>query len=115
MNCNYFTDCIQEAGSTEYCDWKTQPLAVIRGEVCGSYYKVLGLDRKRGIIDKTDIKKAYRQKSLNVHPDKNSSPEANEAFKVVQEAYECLIDANCKTNYDRQLGITLFLTSVIHL
>jgi hypothetical protein len=60
-----------QAAMDETCDWRAQPLALIRGEVCGSYYKVLGLDRKRGIVDKADIKKAYRQKSLNVHPGKD--------------------------------------------
>jgi hypothetical protein len=36
--------------------------------------------------------------------DKNSSPEANEAFKVVQEAYECLSDDACRKSYDRRLS-----------
>lgn len=114
------------AAQDENCDWRTQPFAIVRGEVCGSYYKVLGLDRKRGIVDKGDVKKAYRQKSLHVHPgivlrfpcssivlknilieiviDKNSSPEAIEAFKVVQEAYECLSDDACRKSYDRKLS-----------
>eukprot|EP01035_Chromulina_nebulosa_P018335 gene18335-24026_t len=95
-----------EAASSEECDWKSQPLALLRGEICGSYYKILGLDRKRGIIDKSDIKKAYRSKSLSVHPDKNPSSEAIEAFKLVQDAYECLSDDNCRRTYDRQLSET---------
>mmetsp|Transcript_12952 Transcript_12952/g.11732 ORF Transcript_12952/g.11732 Transcript_12952/m.11732 type:complete len:282 (+) Transcript_12952:57-902(+) len=95
-----------EAASSEECDWKSQPLALLRGEVCGSFYKILGLDRKRGIIDKSDIKKAYRSKSLSVHPDKNPSSEAIEAFKLVQDAYECLSDDNCRRSYDRQLSET---------
>lgn len=108
-----------EAAKDESCDWKQQPLAALKGEVCGSYYKVLGINRRSGLIDKSAIKKAYRQKSLSVHPDKNSSPEANEAFKLVQDAYECLTDDSCKSNYDIQLQdeemqISLFREQLKH-
>ena len=48
-----------------------------------AHYKVLGIDRKSsGKLKKADVKKAYRQRSLLVHPDKNGSPEAVDAFKV---------------------------------
>lgn len=93
------------AGSSEYCDWKSQPIAFIKGDVCGAYYKVLGINRKKSLFDKQDIKKAYRQKSLSVHPDKNPSEDASAAFKVVQDAYECLLDDNCRVDYDNQLKI----------
>ena len=93
------------AGSSEYCDWKTQPIAFIKGDVCGAYYKVLGINRKKSLFDKQDIKKAYRQKSLSVHPDKNPSEDASAAFKVVQDAYECLLDDECRVDYDNQLKI----------
>ena len=93
------------AGSSEYCDWKTQPIAFIKGDVCGAYYKVLGINRKKSLFDKQDIKKAYRQKSLSVHPDKNPSEDASAAFKVVQDAYECLLNDECRVDYDNQLKI----------
>jgi hypothetical protein len=93
-----------QAGSDEACDWKTQPLSFLKGEVCGAHYKVLGLDRKNGIPSKAEIKKAYRQRSLSVHPDKNPSPEATAAFKVVQEAYECLSDDACRNDYEVRLA-----------
>lgn len=79
-----------------------QPLSLIGGEVCGAHYKVLGLN-KRQLVTKTEIKKAYRQKSLSVHPDKNPSKDASEAFKVVQDAYECLVDDVCRSAYDSKL------------
>ena len=50
-------------------------------------------------------------------PDKNSSPEAIEAFKVVQESYECLSEDACRKSYDRRLseeeeGIAQFRTQI---
>jgi hypothetical protein len=54
-------------------------------------------------LDKSTIKKAFRQKSLLVHPDKNPSPEADSAFKLAQSAYYCLIDEKCRAVYDQRL------------
>ena len=96
---------MMEAGAHENCDWRTQPLSYIQGGMCGAHYKVLGLDRKKATVpDKTDIKKAYRKKSLEVHPDKNPSPEASAAFKVVQDAYECLSDDVKREEYENKLA-----------
>lgn len=97
---------MMEAGADENCDWRVQPLTYMKGGVCGAHYKVLGLDRKKGSLpDKTEIKKAYRKKSLEVHPDKNPSPEASAAFKVVQDAYECLSDDKKRNEYEIKLVI----------
>lgn len=90
---------------SDVCDWKSKPLSIVKGELCGSHYKVLGLDRKRDNISKADLKKLYRKLSLTVHPDKNPSAEAQSAFKVLQDAYECLSDDVCKENFDQQLSI----------
>lgn len=94
-----------QAAAGEACDWKKQPLAALKGEVCGSKYKVLGLDRKKVNWENGDLRKAYRQKSLSVHPDKNKSSEATEAFGIVRNAYECLNDEACKTRYDEELAM----------
>ena len=52
------------------------------------YYEVLGLDRK---ASDSDIKKAFRSKAREFHPDKNpDDPEAESRFKEVQEAYAIL-------------------------
>lgn len=62
------------------------------------YYNILGINK-----DATDreIKKAYRQKSLQYHPDKNpGNKEAEEKFKEVAEAYRVLSDKDLRQRYD---------------
>ena len=48
-------------------------------------YEILGIDRD---ADEDEIKRAFRKKVLEVHPDKGGS---NEEFIKIREAYECLI------------------------
>jgi molecular chaperone DnaJ len=63
------------------------------------YYDLLGL--KKGASPE-EIKKAYRQKAKELHPDRNSdNPNAEEQFKEVNEAYDVLKDADRKAAYDR--------------
>jgi len=63
------------------------------------YYEVLGL--KRG-ASAEEIKKAYRQKAKDLHPDRNKDdPDAERLFKEVGEAYDVLKDPEKKAAYDR--------------
>ena len=63
------------------------------------YYKILGVDK--GSSD-DDIKKAYRKKAMELHPDKNpNNPEAESKFKEAAEAYDTLSNPDKKSNYDR--------------
>lgn len=63
------------------------------------YYQVLGLSRDAST---DDIKKAYRRKAHQYHPDKNPGDRsAEEKFKEATEAYEVLRDAKRRTEYDR--------------
>ena len=47
-----------------------------------------------------DIKKAYRKLSLQYHPDRNSSPDADEKIRKINEAYETLSNAEKRRMYD---------------
>jgi len=63
------------------------------------YYETLGLARGAGA---DEIKKAYRQKAKELHPDRNTDdPGAEAQFKEANEAYEVLKDAEKKAAYDR--------------
>lgn len=90
------------AMTTEQCDWKVNPISLLRGEPCGKYYKILGLSRQ--FADSSTIKKKYREKSKILHPDKNPSREAHNAFTALTESYSCLLDESCRDEYDAILG-----------
>lgn len=63
------------------------------------YYEVLGISRGASA---EEIKKAYRGKAKELHPDRNKdNPEAEAQFKEVNEAYDCLKDEQKKAAYDR--------------
>ena len=63
------------------------------------YYETLGITKG---ADAAEIKKAYRQKAKELHPDRNSdNPKAEDQFKEANEAYEVLKDAEKKAAYDR--------------
>lgn len=68
------------------------------------YYDVLGVAKSSSQVE---MKKAYRKLALQWHPDRNKSPEANEKFKEINEAYEVLSDAKKKETYD-QFGHAAF-------
>ena len=63
------------------------------------YYNVLGINK--GASD-DEIKKAYRKKAMEFHPDKNpDNPQAETKFKEAAEAYDVLSNSEKKSNYDR--------------
>jgi len=67
------------------------------------YYKILGINRT---ATDEEIKKAYKKKALQFHPDRHSSgtdedrKQAEINFKEVGEAYSVLSDRSKRTRYD---------------
>jgi len=63
------------------------------------YYEVLGVHKGAA---EDEIKKAFRKKAMQYHPDKNQGDkQAEESFKEVNEAYGILSDAEKKDRYDK--------------
>ncbi len=63
------------------------------------YYGTLGVDRNASA---DQIKKAYRKKAMECHPDRHAGDKGKEAeFKKVNEAYATLSDAQKKSMYDQ--------------
>lgn len=62
-----------------------------------NYYAILGISKDSSI---DIIKKAYRQKVKEWHPDRNKHPKAMEMIVDINEAYEVLKDPGMRANYD---------------
>jgi molecular chaperone DnaJ len=61
------------------------------------YYDILGVPKN---ASPEEIKKAFRKKAKEYHPDTNKSPEAESLFKELGEAYDVLSDGNKRQVYD---------------
>jgi uncharacterized membrane protein len=64
------------------------------------YYDILGVSRDASMVE---IKNAFRRLALHYHPDHDKSPEAEERFKELSEAFAVLSNAEKREQYD-QLG-----------
>ncbi len=62
------------------------------------YYELLGVPRG---ASEGDIKKAFRRRARELHPDVSDAPDAQERFREVAEAYEVLSNSERRQVYDR--------------
>ena len=60
-------------------------------------YDIIGVKKT---ATQKDIKKKFREKAKLLHPDKNSSPNAEAEFRELAEAYKVLSDPQERQNYD---------------
>lgn len=66
------------------------------------YYEILGVSPE-ACAD--DIKKAYRKAALKCHPDSSDSPDANERFTKLKEAYNILGNHVKRREYDMKRNV----------
>ncbi len=62
------------------------------------YYETLGVDRS---ANDEQIRRAFRRKAMEFHPDRNKTPGAEDKFKEINEAYQVLSDQEKRSRYDR--------------
>tara|TARA_B100000686_G_scaffold285450_1_gene309626 strand:+ start:2522 stop:3613 length:1092 start_codon:yes stop_codon:yes gene_type:complete len=62
------------------------------------YYESLGIPRD---ASDDDVRRAFRKKAMEFHPDRNKDPSAGEHFREVNEAYQVLSDKSTRRQYDQ--------------
>src|SRR5208282_504041 len=94
---------------TRYNTWVASPVCMLlypylcmyrRVHACMTerdFYDVLGVAKS---ASDRDIKEAYRRLAFEHHPDRNRSPEAEQRFKEVSEAFSVLSDPEKRALYD---------------
>ncbi|XP_046410023.1 dnaJ homolog subfamily C member 1 isoform X2 [Neodiprion virginianus] len=82
--------------------WDNDELEVfdVVEEVNQNFYALLGVPQD---ANSTDIKKAFRRLSLQLHPDKNSAPDADEKFRHLVAVYDVLRDPGKRERYNNVL------------
>ncbi|PVD30290.1 hypothetical protein C0Q70_09554 [Pomacea canaliculata] len=88
--------------TTCFC-WDNDELEIfdLVEEINANFYDVLGVAQDSS---SSDIRKAYRKLSLQLHPDKNKADDAEEKFRQLVSIYEVLKDEEKRKRYDRVLA-----------
>mmetsp|Transcript_807 Transcript_807/g.1074 ORF Transcript_807/g.1074 Transcript_807/m.1074 type:complete len:356 (+) Transcript_807:189-1256(+) len=63
-----------------------------------NYYGMLGVTRDSNPLE---IKRAYRKLSLELHPDKNPSPDASDQFDALKQGYDAIMDLELRDVYNK--------------
>ncbi|KAK9180201.1 hypothetical protein WN943_029408 [Citrus x changshan-huyou] len=92
------TGASASASSSSSPAYTEEQIAIVRQiKKTKDYYEILGVEKSCTV---EDVRKAYRKLSLKVHPDKNKAPGAEEAFKAVSKAFQCLSNDESRKKYD---------------
>jgi curved DNA-binding protein CbpA len=75
-----------------------------------TYYQILGVSQNAEVVE---IRKAFRIKAKQCHPDVNDSPHARGEFQRINEAYQVLQDEEKRRQYDLRL-INGFPVQTVH-
>ena len=66
-----------------------------------NYYEILNINRKS---TRDEIRNSFRKLAKKYHPDTNKTPEAENMFKDINEAYDVLTNDEKRRKYDRQVA-----------
>ncbi|KZW00050.1 DnaJ-domain-containing protein [Exidia glandulosa HHB12029] len=91
----------EDSAKREYTPAQKELVRRVRACKVTEYYEILSLKKD---CDEADVKKAYKKLALQLHPDKNGAPGADEAFKLVSKAFQVLSDADKRAQYDANPG-----------
>ena len=69
-------------------------------------YKILGVEPT---ATQEEIKKAYKTKVYQFHPDKNKDPNSSDQFRLVKEAYNTLKEATLREQYNHSIEATVYV------
>ncbi|XP_042214078.1 dnaJ homolog subfamily C member 1-like [Homarus americanus] len=97
----YITAVVVVLAPTVQCwDAEEMELFDVVEEVNQNFYEVLGISQDATL---GEVKKAYRRLSLQLHPDKNDAPDAEEKFRQLVSIYDILRDEGQRARYNQVL------------